>query len=73
MTQDGWVVERLSFRLGNVLQRSKKKETKKQIVQIPRKSGRQRDDLHAYPVEPDKSYTYFDYQVSSESLFVHWI
>lgn len=32
-----------------------------------RKVGRERDDLHADPVEPDKFYTYFDYQVSSKS------
>lgn len=48
-----WVDERLCFGRANVLQRSKKKETKKQIGQIPITSGRKRDDLEAYSVEPN--------------------
>lgn len=41
---------------------------KHKLGKNPKKSRRrERDDLQADPIEPDKLLTYFDYQVSSSS------
>ena len=67
-----WTIGRLGrrafVRICFIVKKKKKERKEKgKNGQILRNVARERDDLHADPVEPDKFYTYFDYQVSSES------